>query len=103
MLMAAVARVDHRDIGILCDRLNRPVPVMAYHQDVGIVRDHPGRVGNGFALGRRRGLHIRAADDRPSQALHRRFEAQARPRAGFVKQRRQDFPIEQFAAALAET
>jgi hypothetical protein len=53
MLVSAVAGIDDGNIGILGHRLNRAVPVMAYHQHVSVTGNDPGGVGHRFTLGRR--------------------------------------------------
>ena len=74
MLMAAVAGIDHRHIGMLGHRLHRTVPIVAHDQDIGVARHDFGRVGDGLAFGGRGCLHVRAGDHRTAEPLHRRLE-----------------------------
>ena len=53
VLVRAVAGINHGNIGILGHRLNRAVPIMAYHQHVSVTRNDPGGVGDRFSFGGR--------------------------------------------------
>ena len=92
MFMTPITRIDHWNIRMFSHGLNRPVPVMSDHQDIGVARDHLGRIGDTFPLGRRRRPHVRAADDSSSQTVHGGFKGKASPGAGFVKERGHDLP-----------
>ena len=90
MLVAAVAAVDHRDRRIFGGEPRRAVARMADHHDVGVVGDHPHRVGEALALGGRTGRRIGAGDDLAAEPDHGALERQPRARRRLVEQARQD-------------
>ena len=91
MFVRAVAAIDDRNAGKFGRQLRRAVARMPDDEDVGVVRYHAHRVGEAFAFRSRTCRGIGAADRSAAEAQRRAFERQARARAGFVEQGREDF------------
>ena len=90
MLVAAVAPIDHRNGRILGGKSCGAIAGMADDHDIRVVRNHPHRVCEAFALGSRAGRGIGAGDDIAAEAQHGALEGQSRARARLVEQARQD-------------
>ena len=98
-----VTGVDHRD---RCDRRcprGCALLIVAQHDHVGVRRDHADGVLERLALdGAREGVRRLGPEHGAAEAEHRRFEAQPRPRARLVEERRHDAVRETIVAYAGE-
>ena len=51
MLVAAIASVDHRHVGMFRHRLHRAIPIVAHDEYIGVARNNLGGIGDRFAFG----------------------------------------------------
>src|SRR6516225_6716733 len=90
MLATAVSGVEDRARCILCRDPRSTVMWMAQYDEVGVGAYDAYRIGQTLPFGRGTRAHIGGADDRTTEPVHGRFEAQAGSGRGLVEQRRHD-------------
>ena len=99
VLVAAITRIDDGDGGVVCEGLSRALPRVTDYYDVHVAADHPGGVGEGFALGYGRRVDVNGGDDVPAKAVHGRFEGEAGAGAGFVEEAGHDHALTEIGLA----
>src|SRR5204863_328346 len=94
MLPRAVPGIDHGPLGELRREARRSLLGVAQDDSVAVRFDHPDRVGEGLPLLDRGPFRAAETQDPPAEPRHRALEGEARPRRGFIKQRREDLPVQ---------
>ena len=93
VVVAAVARVDDRDLRVHGSDQRRALLGMAHGDDVAVAADDAHGVRDGLALGGGRALRRGDAEHLAAEREHRALEAQARARGRLEKQRGEDLPV----------
>ena len=95
--VAAVARIDDRNSGVLRSYERRALLEVAHGDNVRETADHTYGVRHGFAFRHGRRIGVRKADDAAPQLHHGGGETQAGAGRRLVKERRQLAPLARFA------